>query len=125
MHMYIESCNLFMFTQALRTFCHLFRQEKGGKKWEASFSKQVYFTSFMGCPQQTRVPAPDASTSTLFPHISQRYICPSSVTFTPPYILFSSFHTKPQSSFLHGHRLDISLELRCPRARDRSFCTST
>jgi hypothetical protein len=28
--MYVESCNLFMLTQALRTICHIFRQEKRG-----------------------------------------------------------------------------------------------
>ncbi len=51
---------------------------------------------------------------------------PFSVTFTHPlYTLFSSFRTKLQSSFLRDHKLDISQELRCPRVRDRSFCTST
>ena len=106
-------------------FQQLYIFSQKGMTPEISSSKPFYSTRFMGCPQQTRVPKLASITFTLFPHISQRYSWSFSVTLTHPrYALFSSFRTKLQSSFVHGHRLDIFQELRCPRIRDRSFCTS-
>ena len=44
--------------------------------------------------------------------------------FHPPLILFNSFHTKLQSSFWRGHKLDISRGLHCHHICDHSFCIS-
>jgi len=38
----------------------------------------------MGCPQQTRIPFPDAITFTTLPQILQAYISPSCVISSPP-----------------------------------------
>jgi hypothetical protein len=61
-----------------------------------------FFTSFMGCPQQTSCPAPAATTSTLFPQISQRYVSPTLVTTSPPFLLGFSFRKKNERLLVYS-----------------------